>query len=263
MRAAFFGSRLTHEQALVLVCLLAVTALAWLYLLDLNQDMPDMAAMPGMAMPMAQPAWTPHAVVLAALMWAVMMAGMMLPSALPMILLFAAVQRRRTQPARYQRIAVFILGYALVWSAFAIAAALLQMELVRLAVLSPELALVSPWIGGAVFLAAGLYELSPLKNRCLDQCRGPAAFIAAHWRPGLAGGLRMGVVHGAFCLGCCWALMLLLFVGGVMNLLWVAALAVLVLLQKLLPGGRGVPYATSALMIAVGVALLWRGLPLG
>ncbi len=170
-----------------------------------------MGDMAGMAMsPMPAP------FSLTAIMWAVMMVGMMLPSALPMILLFTTVQRKQgTQPIIAT--GIFAAGYLLIWGGFAVVAAALQMELGQMALLSPSVTLVSTRLAGLAFLLAAAYEFSPLKNRCLTQCSSPVAFITSHWRPGLSGALRMGIVHGTFCVGCCWTLMLLLFTAGVMN----------------------------------------------
>jgi len=194
---------------------------------------------------------------LTALMWAVMMVGMMLPSALPMILLFTTVQRKQgKQPVLTT--GTFAAGYLLVWGGFAIVAAALQTQLEGLAVLSPSLTFVSTRLAGLAFLLAAAYEFSPLKNRCLTQCSSPLSFITVHWRPGIRGALRMGVLHGAFCVGCCWALMLLLFVAGVMNLLWVAALAVLVLVQKVVPYPRTATTVAGAAMAVVGLVLVLR-----
>jgi predicted metal-binding membrane protein len=240
----------SRDRGIVAASIVVIAALAWLYLFGLSQEMPGMEDMPGMAM---APAPTPFA--LTAIMWAVMMVGMMLPSALPMILLFTTVQRRQgTQPVL--TIGTFVCGYLLVWGAFAIGAAALQNQLGRMELLSPSLAFASRWLAGVAFLLTAAYELSPLKNRCLTQCSSPLGFITVHWRPGIGGAFRMGVLHGVLCVGCCWALMLLLFVSGVMNLLWVAVLAILVLVQKVLPWPRVVTFATGAAMLVIGVGLI-------
>ena len=191
---------------------------------------------------------------LTATMWAVMMVGMMLPSAMPMILLFTTVQRKQgRQPI--VTTGTFAAGYLLIWGGFAVVAAALQIELGKMALLSPSLTFVSTRIAGLTFLLAAAYEFSPLKHRCLTLCSSPIRFITSHWRPGVAGAFRMGIVHGAFCVGCCWALMLLLFAAGVMNLLWVAALAVLVLVQKVLPYPRVAAMVAGAAMAVVGITL--------
>jgi predicted metal-binding membrane protein len=212
--------------------------------------MSGMDAMPDMAM-----SSTPSPFLLTAIMWAVMMIGMMLPSATPMILLFTMVQRKQgTRPILTT--GTFAAGYLIIWGGFAVVAAGLQVELGQMALLSPSLALVSKRLAGITFLLAAAYEFSPLKNRCLTQCSSPLSFITVHWRPGIAGALRMGIVHGAFCVGCCWALMLLLFVAGVMNLLWVALLAVLVLVQKVLPYQRATSLVTGGAMLVAGLSLM-------
>ena len=212
--------------------------------------MSGMDDMPGMGMPSA-----PAPFLITATMWAVMMIGMMLPSAMPMILLFTMVQRKQGKRPVLTT-GTFGVGYLLVWGGFAVAAAGLQVELGHMALLSPSLAFISKRLAGLTFLLAAAYEFSPLKNRCLTLCSNPLSFITVHWRPGIVGALRMGIVHGAFCVGCCWALMLLLFTAGVMNLLWVAALAVLVLVQKVLPHQRVTTVVTGAAMLIVGVSLI-------
>lgn len=243
---------ISRDRAIVLASLVAIAGLAWAYLFALSQDMAAMDDMPGMAMSSA-----PAPFLLTVTMWMVMMVGMMLPSAMPMILLFTAVQRKQgKQPVITT--GAFAAGYLLIWCGFAVAAAALQIELGEMAVLSPSLTFVSTRLAGLTFLIAAAYEFSPLKNRCLSQCSSPIGFITAHWRPGYAGAFRMGISHGAFCVGCCWALMLLLFTAGVMNLLWVALLAVLVLVQKVLPYPRVAATIAGTAMAVVGLVLVIR-----
>ncbi len=256
---------ITKEQFWVLFSLAGLTLLAWLYLMHIAADMPgtSMADMPGMEMSdgmmPAHPQGALLQVALSAVMWAVMMVGMMLPSAIPMILLFAAVQRKNSTRPRLA-VAIFLSAYLLVWGGFSVVAAALQTLLTNTLLLSPSLALTSTWGAGLFLLVAGLYELSPLKGRCLDQCRGPVSFIASHWRPGRTGAFRMGVTHGAYCLGCCWALMLLLFVGGVMSLVWVAVLSAVVLVQKVAPGGQILSRIGGAGLSVAGVVLVFQAL---
>lgn len=241
---------ISRDRAIVLASVVAIAGLAWAYLFALSQDMSGMDDMPGMVMPSA-----PAPFLLTATMWTVMMIGMMLPSATPMILLFTMVQRKQgKQPVLTT--GAFAAGYLLIWGGFAVGAAGLQVELGQMALLSPSLAFVSTRLAGLTFLLAAAYEFSPLKNRCLTQCSSPLSFITGHWRPGIIGALRMGGVHGAFCVGCCWGLMLLLFTAGVMNLLGVAVLAVLVLVQKVLPYRRATTTITGAAMVAIGAAVL-------
>jgi predicted metal-binding membrane protein len=263
---------LTREQWIVLASIALLTGLAAVYLVTFAAGMgpaasapsQGMAGMGDMAMAPSGAAQSGRGYGLLAAMWAVMMAGLMLPSATPMILLYAAVQRRRSGSPLLAT-GVFLGAYLLVWGGFALAAAGLQQILADRALISPSMQLASRRGAGAVLILAGVYELSPLKQACLRHCRGPVAFVAGHWRPGLAGGLRMGVEHGLFCLGCCCALMLLLFVGGVMSFAWIVGLAALVLLQKLAPfGTRGAAALTSltgaVAVIAGGLALIgvWR-----
>jgi predicted metal-binding membrane protein len=186
-----------------------------------------------------------------------MMVAMMLPSAAPMILLFALVNRRsREQGASYVPTACFAAGYLIVWGGFSLAATLLQWWLEQSGWLTMSMASASRWLGGGLLIAAGLYQLTPLKHACLRHCRGPIEFISRSWRPGRRGALRMGLEHGAFCVGCCWVVMGLLFYGGVMNVFWIVGLAVLVLLEKVLPAGHGLGSLSGLGFIAWGVAVL-------
>jgi predicted metal-binding membrane protein len=205
-------------------------------------------------------AWGVAHFALMAGMWWTMMVAMMAPSAAPTMLLFARVHRHRQatgQLAAAPPTAAFVAGYFLVWLAFSLAATALQWWLEDARVLSKmTMGLRAQWLAGGVLVAAGIYQFTPWKNACLATCRAPAAFLAQHWRPGARGALRMGVLHGAYCLGCCWALMALLFVGGVMNLVWIAVLTLLVLAEKLLPGGRRVGFVAGTLLITWGLWIL-------
>jgi predicted metal-binding membrane protein len=195
------------------------------------------------------------------LMWWVMMIGMMLPGALPMTLTFATVNRRRRELGTpYVPTALFVAGYVLAWGAFSLAATGAQWALERAALMTPMMHLSSPLLGGLLFVATGLYQLTPLKHACLHRCRSPLAFVLEHWHEGTAGALRMGAQHGAYCLGCCALLMTLLFVGGVMNLLWAAAIAVWVLLEKVLPGGEALARGAGVLAIAAGAWMVTQSL---
>ena len=230
-----------RERAAILVALAGITALSWLYLVS----------MPPMAMGAA----------VMFLMWWVMMIGMMLPSALPMTLTFATVNRRRRELGTpYVPTAVFVAGYVLAWGAFSLAATGLQWGLERAALMTPIMRTSSPLLGGLLFVAVGLYQLTPLKHACLRRCRSPLAFVLERWHDGTAGALRMGVEHGAYCLGCCALLMTLLFVGGVMNLLWVAAIAAWVLLEKVLPAGEVLARGAGVAAMAFGAWMIARAL---
>jgi predicted metal-binding membrane protein len=215
-------------------------------------------AMQEMAMAaMAPAAWTPGYAALMLSMWWIMMMAMMLPSATPMILLFAIVNRRqREKGAPYVPTGIFAAGYLLVWGAFSVVAVAAQWGLERTGLLSSTMASTSVILGAGLLIAAGAYQLSPLKHACLRHCRSPLFFIAHHWRPGELGALRMGIEHGAFCAGCCWFLMALLFYGGIMNLYWIIGLALFVLLEKTVPAGHWLGRIAGVLLIAWGGALL-------
>lgn len=241
-----------HERAMVVLGLLLVEGAAWAYLWSGAGTLEDMG---GMLMPMSSGPWTPaHALVMLA-MWWVMMVAMMLPSAMPVILVHASIAGR--QPRAGWVTAAFTAGYLMVWGGFGVAATALQFALERLALLSPMMELSSVALAAATFVAAGLYQWTPLKRTCLEHCHSPLAFVMTHWRDGPRGALWMGWRHGIYCLGCCWVLMLLLFVGGLMNLVWIAALALYVLAEKLLPGQPWVRRVAGGGLLLWGLALLW------
>jgi predicted metal-binding membrane protein len=205
--------------------------------------------------------WGVSGYVLVGLMWAAMTLAMMLPSAAPMILTFATVnanRRARAQP--WVPTALFAAGYVLAWGGFSVAATLAQWGLESAALVSPmAMVVTSARLGGVLFLAAGLYQLTPLKRACLIACRSPFDFVVNRWRDGALGALRMGAEHGLSCLGCCWVLMALLFVFGAMNLVWVALLAVAVLVEKLLPFGEWTARIGGLLLMGWGLWLLAVG----
>jgi predicted metal-binding membrane protein len=228
----------------------------------------DPASMSGWWLPVAPApalgsAWTPAYWLIAFFMWPAMMVAMMLPSASPMVLLYARVVRHAESRGKVKRasasIAAFAGGYVALWILFSLLAVALQGMLERIGALSVLMSSRSLLLSGALLIAAGLYQLTPLKSACLSHCRAPAAFIAAHWRPGVIGAWRMGLAHGLYCVGCCAALMLLLFVGGIMNLVWIAGLTLFVALEKLAPFGAAAARATAALLIAGGIALMVLG----
>jgi predicted metal-binding membrane protein len=237
--------------------LIALALVSWLYLLRMAQPMAAMD-MPGMSMP-GDPG--PVRFLLTFLMWAIMMVAMMVPSASPMILTFAMINRRRGESgAPSIPTAIFLAGYLLSWFAFSLAASALQMALQTAAVLAPVTLRVTPLVGAGLLVLAGVYQLTPLKYACLARCQSPLGFIMSEWREGPRGALVMGLRHGTFCVGCCWALMVLLFVAGVMNLLWVAAIAAFVLLEKLSISGRVVSWIAGVALIGWGAWLLVRSL---
>lgn len=243
------GSELPARERLLLLAALGVlTALAWAYLLHHGSAMSsmEMHARDGLDFGMIFA------------MWIVMMLAMMLPSVAPTVLVHAAVSQRLAHPRESRwRSAAFVGGYALSWSAFSVAAAGLQVWLERLALLSPAMVDGSPVLGGLVVAGAGAYQLTPAKDVCLRHCRTPLQFVAERWRAGVGGALRMGAWHGLYCIGCCGALMVLLFVVGVMNLGWVALIAVFVLLEKIaFAGTRAGRFASGLALVAAGAALM-------
>jgi predicted metal-binding membrane protein len=240
------------DRALVAAAVIVLTALAWWYLVDMAGAM--RAPMSGMGAP------TMFDIPALFIMWAVMMVGMMLPGATPMIMLFAAINRQKRKiGSPFVPTAIFVLGYVVAWTAFSLIAAAVQSQLHALALLSPEMMSTSRVLGGMLFVLAGVYQWTPLKHACLRTCRSPLDFVLNRWREGSVGALRMGLEHGLYCVGCCWFLMGLLFAVGVMNLLWLAAIAVLVLAEKLLPGGPRIANASGVLMIGAGVFLFAGG----
>lgn len=251
---SLFEGALRRDRLLVASGLLFAVILSWTYLLA-------GAGMTGTGdalMPMSTVPWTPGHALVVLVMWAVMMAAMMLPSAAPTILLHANFARRRHQPGGATSAAsgFFTSGYLAVWAAFSVAATALQFALEQAALMSPAMRTTSIALAGAVLIAAGLYQWTPLKRACLAHCHSPLFFIITHWRAGAAGAFSMGLRHGSYCLGCCWLLMLLLFVGGVMNLAWIAGLALFVLVEKFVPAGHWIDRGAGVLLIAWGGATL-------
>jgi predicted metal-binding membrane protein len=240
----------------VLGGLAAVIAGVWTYLL-LGAGVPmqqmDMGGGQVMVMP---PEWTPGYAGLIFVMWAVMMVAMMLPGAAPTILLAAALDRHRGTTGGPGRSALFGSGYLLVWIGFSLAATLLQWALDAAGLLSTAMATANRLVAGGVLLGVGLYQWTPLKDACLSHCRSPLAFLVQHWGNGRLDAVVIGMRHGLYCLGCCWVLMTLLFVGGVMNLIWVASIALLVLVEKTLPWGGRMARMSGVVLAVWGAATL-------
>lgn len=260
---------LRRERVLTVVLLVVLCLLAWSYLLSAAGLGPPAIAPPlsphtarqlaGMDMPHAQPAaWTFGGWLLAVAMWWTMMVAMMLGPAAPTILLYARVRRhaaaRPPEAAKVSPAGAFTGGYLLVWLAFSLAAVGVQWALQAAGLLSDDLHSQNRWLSAGVLAAVGLYQFSSFKDLCLTRCRSPAEFLSRHWRPGLSGAVRLGILHGGYCVGCCWLLMVLLFVGGVMNLAWVAALALLVMAEKVLPGGRWIARGAGIALLAWAMA---------
>jgi predicted metal-binding membrane protein len=236
-----FPSRiLRHERLLVAAGIALLVALSW-WFLAAGGGMDQSAHMTGMQPPLGA----------LVLMWWLMMLAMMLPSAAPAVMLYGRLRHVRGGDGAIANSWVFLGGYLAIWLLFSIVAAVLQ-QLVT----GPAMMLEGPGIASAMLIAAGLYQLSPLKSACLRQCRAPAQFISRYWRPGIAGAVRLGMLHGAYCVGCCWMLMALLFVGGVMNFAWIAALTLIVGAEKLLPRGEWIGRIAGVGLIAWGAARL-------
>lgn len=243
-----------HDRAIVVTALLGVVLISWAYLLFGIKMPAPMPGMEGMAMPAD---WTSAYLALTLAMWLSMMAAMMLPSATPMLLFYDSIIRRQNPlDSTVGSTALFALGYLIVWAGFSIAAVALQYGLDRASLLSSMMMTTSTALAGIILVSAGIYQWTPLKQACLRHCRSPLDFVMTHWRNGKAGALTMGVHHGLYCLGCCWMLMLLLFVGGVMDLAWIAGIALFVLIEKVAPAGHWVGRAAGIALIIWGGTVL-------
>jgi predicted metal-binding membrane protein len=267
---------LRRDRVVVVLALLIVASLAWAYVLYLaaqmgmaSEGVPNMADgmadmdMSAMDMSAAvRPGFRPWAaadVGFNLVMWTVMMVAMMTPSVAPMVLLYAMVGRRaRTDGNPFAPSGWFFAGYAVVWVGFSILATCAQWLLTSISVLTPMMATANSTIGGLVLIFAGLYQWSPVKDVCLRQCQSPIAFLSSHggFRSDPAGAFNLGIKHGTYCLGCCWALMALLFVGGVMNIAWIGGIALLILMEKILPFGQWVSRLSGVVIGLVGVWLI-------
>lgn len=251
---------LRRDRGWVITGLVISVGLCWAWLVPAALDM--QGDMDGLSAWMMRSHWDLSYALAIFAMWIAMMVGMMLPSAAPTLLLYAGICRRDsadTKPMR--RVQAFAAGYLLAWAGFSLLATVLQWALVAAQLLDPMLQSSSTLFSSVLLVAAGAYQWTQIKQRCLARCRSPAEFISSYWRRGVGGALRMGWAHGLFCLGCCWALMLMLFVGGVMSLAWIGAITLLVLLEKLLPAGAFAGRLAGVLIIAAGVWNLLRAYP--
>jgi len=249
---------LLKKDRIVIICgLFFITLLSWLYMFYLYNQMVymDMNAL-FFAMPMT-PEWTARDFILLFLMWLVMMIAMMTPSVAPLILTFATVNRQRRQQDRPFVNSIYLMvGYFLVWAAFSLGATLLQWLLQQISLLNPEMKTTSKVLGSFILIVTGIFQFTTLKQTCLKYCRTPLGFILNSWKEGKQGALRMGIENGFYCVGCCWMLMVLLFVAGIMNLLWVALIALFVLVEKISPPVKWIPYAAGFVLVVYGVFLL-------
>ncbi|MCW8905926.1 MAG: DUF2182 domain-containing protein [Sedimenticola sp.] len=261
MPGAATTATLRRDRWMILASLAGLVLLSWLYLWIDAQQMASMSVPVGsMEMGSAMAGeesgpWQPGSLLMTFLMWSVMMVGMMLPSAAPAILLYGKLTRKKRRPP-LPASWLFSGGYLVVWTLFSLGATLLQAALRSSGILSPMMTSTSVVLSATLLIGAGLYQWLPLKNACLRNCRSPLNLFMMHWRPGGLGALRMGAEHGFYCVGCCWALMLLLFVAGVMNLLWVALIAGFVLLEKLLPRGPILGHLAGIGLLLWGLGLL-------
>jgi predicted metal-binding membrane protein len=227
-----------------------VPLVSWIWIVVMARDM--YGPMTGASAWMMTSNWDVAHLLLLWAMWAVMMFAMMLPSASPLMLLYGAAVRRRADGSAARQIYALAAGYLLAWTAFSLGATAAQRALASLLLLSPMMEAATARVSAGLWLLAGAYQLTPIKHACLQACQSPMAFLISHWREGTAGAFRMGLQHGLHCVGCCWALMLLLFAGGVMNLTVIVALTAVVALEKLAPFGAASARITGVLLVAFG-----------
>ena len=248
---------LKRDRTFVILGLACIAAISWAYMLYLGWGMEKSMGME-MVMPRTQ-GWGGVDFALMFVMWAVMMVAMMTLSATPMILTFSRIIRRRHEEHNpIVATGAFLAGYLVVWTIFSAVATFAQWGLHRAALLSPMMVSNNPLLGGMLLIGAGVFQFTPLKHACLNHCRSPIGFFLTEWRDGNRGAFLMGVHHGTYCVGCCWLLMALLFVAGVMNLLWVATIAAYVLVEKIVPAGHWVSRAIGLCIIVVGVWMVTR-----
>jgi predicted metal-binding membrane protein len=245
-----------RARLLTLAELAALTALSWLYLLHMPMTVREMGSVVARLLEPMPAGWV--AVWPTFMMWAVMMVAMMLPSASPMILTYARIAHGRANASAWN-VALFALGYVVIWTMYSVGATAAQFALEHVGIISSA-SIATPIAGAIILVATGIYQLTPLKMACLGNCQSPIAFLMTRWRDGAVGALRLGLEHGAFCVGCCWMLMALLFVAGVMNLVWVAVLTAFVLIEKVTPYPRMTANVAGVLLIVGGIVVGVRGL---
>lgn len=257
MRALSFSlNEWKNERGVVLAALVVLSALAWWYTIYLANTMNCCL----FAAKNAWPFWSLQQFGAMLVMWVVMMVAMMVPTITPMVLVFVMVNRKRHEQEKpYVPTGFFVLGYLIVWTFFSLLMTLLQEWLQMSALISAHMVLNNHIINGSILMLAGIFQWTPLKNKCLTHCRSPFDFIMTDWRDGAGGAVMMGLRHGTFCLGCCWLLMLLLFVGGVMNIAWIIFLTVFVLGEKIFPHGRLISRVAGTVFFIWGVRVLLFG----
>ena len=249
-------SVLKHERTATWILLLVIPLACWTWILVMAHDM--YGSMHGASAWMMTAHWDATHVLLLWTMWAVMMTAMMMPSASPLILMYAGALRGRGDAQAGRKLYALAAGYVLVWALFSVTVTALQRALANALLLTPMMELAAPVLAAAVLALAGLYQLTPLKHACLRVCRSPLGYLLQHWRDGAIGAFRMGVGHGLYCLGCCWALMLLLFAGGVMNPVVIVALTLWVLVEKLAPFGASTTRLSGIVLLGFAMWLALR-----
>jgi predicted metal-binding membrane protein len=251
---------LPRERVVILSALAVIILLSWVYLIDMARGM-DGTMSGGLCGSIAGEPWSAGYFTAMLVMWIIMMVGMMVPSAIPMILIYASIVRKATREgSSLAAPEIFVVGYLVIWTLFSLGATIAQWALDRMALLSPMIMSNSNILGGMLLLAAGGYQLTPLKGACLRHCRSPIQFLASRWKAGNLGAFQMGIKHGAYCLGCCWVLMALLFFGGVMNLWWIGGLTLFVLCEKVMPFGAMTGRMIGALVAVCGLLVLTHDL---
>ena len=250
---------LKRDQLFIFLGIFILVIFSWIYLFYSSLTMPaetSESIIQDMVMPQVNN-WNIHDVLALFVMWSVMMMAMMLPSATPMILIFSTVNKKRFEQGNgFVPTWIFLSGYILVWIGFSIIATITQWLLHYFALLSSDLKLIDPVVSGIILIAAGAYQFTSIKNVCLKNCQTPLGFIMGNWRYGKRGALIMGLKHGLYCVGCCWVLMSLLFLAGIMNILWIALIAVFILIEKIVRRDRYVSYAAGFALMMLGSWLI-------
>ena len=249
-------SLLKRDQLFIFLGIFVLIAVSWLYLLNLNSSSQTSDLIMQDMMPQAA-SWNFNDAFSIFVMWAVMMIAMMLPSAAPMILIFSAVNKKRAEHGNeFVPTWIFLSGYVLVWIGFSILTTSAQWILHYLALLSSQLRVISPLLGGIILVGAGIYQFTKIKNVCLKNCQTPFDFITGNWRYGKKGAFVMGVKHGSYCLGCCWVLMMILFFVGIMNLLWIALISIFIFAEKILLKTKWMSYTSGLILILSGLWII-------
>ncbi|MCW3106577.1 MAG: metal-binding protein [Segetibacter sp.] len=248
---------LRRDRFIVITGLCIISILAWVYIIYLYRQMEvmDMDAL-FFAMPMT-PKWATTDFILMFLMWLVMMIAMMTPSVAPLILLFTKVNRqKREQQTPFVNTWYLFIGYFVVWGGFSLIATILQWVLQQITWLNPDMIITNKILGSIILIAAGVFQFTPLKQTCLNFCKSPLQFIYSHWKDGKKGAVAMGIRNGTYCVGCCWVLMVLLFVSGVMNILWVALITLFVLIEKVTAKSKWISLTAGSVLIIYGVLVI-------